>query len=240
MRFQTVFERYELKYLITREQKQMLLSVMEPHMRPDRYGYSVVRNLYLDTDTYRLIRRSNEKPVYKEKLRIRSYTSVAPGDTVFVELKKKYQSVVYKRRMSMRESEAMAWLAGGRCPEPASQIAREIEYFRNYYGNLHPSVYLSYGREAFYARDGSDFRVTFDEAVLARCNRLSLCEEPGGASILDGENLLMEIKTSAAIPLWMVHALTEQRIFKTSFSKYGTAYCRFICNHNKGELQYVC
>ncbi len=240
MSFQTVFERYELKYLITREQKQILLSAMEPYMRSDRYGYSVIRNLYLDTGSYRLVRRSNEKPVYKEKLRIRSYEAVTPADTVFVELKKKYKSVVYKRRLSMPESGAMAWFAGDRCPESASQIAREIEYFRNYYGDLRPAVYLSYGREAFYAQDGSDFRVTFDETILARCSRLSLCEKPGGVPLLDGGHLLMEIKTSTAIPLWMVRVLTGQRIFKTSFSKYGTAYCKLICNHNKGELQYVC
>ena len=91
MAFQTVFKRYELKYLITRAQQQRLLYEIQPYVRPDSYGKTTVRNVYFDTDSYRLIRRSIEKPVYKEKLRIRSYERAQPGSRVFVELKKKYQ-----------------------------------------------------------------------------------------------------------------------------------------------------
>ena len=87
MAYQTVFRRYELKYMLTREQKQMLLQAMAPYMAMDAYGRSTIRNIYFDTDTYRLIRRSVEKPAYKEKLRLRSYAQASRDSTVFVELK---------------------------------------------------------------------------------------------------------------------------------------------------------
>lgn len=225
---QSVFKRYELKYLLTQAQKQSLLAGMAPHMEPDRHGKTTVRNLYYDTDTYLLIRRSIEKPVYKEKLRIRTYHQVQPDDTVFVELKKKYRSVVYKRRISLSEADAAAWLdEGAACPR-STQISREIDYFREFYGALRPTVFLSYRREAYVAADGSDFRVTFDDTVLCRREDLSLRSEVYGTALLPEDTVLMEIKCAGGIPLWMTEMLSRERIYKTSFSKYGTAYQKLI------------
>ena len=148
MAYQAVFKRYELKYMLTASQKEALLQVMAPYMALDQYGRTTIRNIYFDTENYRLIRRSIEKPVYKEKLRIRSYRKTEKKDKVFVELKKKYNGVVYKRRISMPQQQAMDWICDG-TDAPDTQIGREIEYFRNYYTGLHPAVYLSYEREAY-------------------------------------------------------------------------------------------
>lgn len=227
MAYQAVFKRYELKYMLTQAQKEAILQAMQPYMALDQYGRVTIRNIYFDTDNYRLIRHSIEKPVYKEKLRIRSYRKTEKKDKVFVELKKKYDGVVYKRRVSMPLQEAMDWICNG-TGVPDSQIGREVEYFRNFYRGLRPAVYLSYQREAFYSKDGSDFRVTFDDHIYARQDRLSLLEEPDGKALLPEGMVLMEVKTSGAIPLWMVEHLTQNRIFKTSFSKYGTAYQTMI------------
>ena len=101
MAFQTVFKRYEIKYLLTAEQKQKILRAMAPYMVADQYGKTTVRNIYFDTDNFQLVRHSIDDPVYKEKLRVRSYGAADPQGTVFVELKKKYQKVVYKRRIAM-------------------------------------------------------------------------------------------------------------------------------------------
>lgn len=92
MAYQAIFKRYEIKYLLDEEQKKALLKAMEPYMRLDGYGRTTIRNIYFDTEDYRIIRRSLEKPAYKEKLRIRSYKAAESGDTVFAELKKKYNS----------------------------------------------------------------------------------------------------------------------------------------------------
>ena len=225
---QTVFERYELKYLLTEAQKQKIFAAMEAFMQPDRYGWTTIRNLYYDTDNCLLIRRSVEKPVYKEKLRIRSYSQATADDTVFVELKKKYKSVVYKRRIPMQNKDAIKWLAGEYHPDDPTQIAEEIDYFLSFYGALAPKVFLSYRRQAYYAKDGSDFRITFDDQILCRQTDLSLQSDVYGTEILPAGQVLMEIKCSGGIPLWMTKVLSEEKIYKTSFSKYGTAYKTLI------------
>ena len=228
MPYQAVFKRYELKYLLTQTQKQLILKAMEPYMQLDKYGRTTIRNIYYDTDDYLLIRRSIEKPVYKEKLRIRSYMRANPDSTVFVELKKKYQSVVYKRRISLPEKGAMEWVAKGHHCHDGTQIASEIEYFIGYYKTLHPVVFLSYEREAYYCMDSSDFRVTFDDTILCRQEDLSLESEAYGIPLLPEGTVLMELKCSGGIPLWMTKVLSSQHIYKTSFSKYGTAYRTII------------
>lgn len=224
MSYQATFQRHEIKYLLSKEEKEQILQVMEPYMELDQYGRTTIRNIYFDTDNYRLIRHSLEKPAYKEKLRIRSYRTVKPEDEVFVELKKKYNSVVYKRRICIPEAQAMECFRN-KIPLPVhSQIGDEIEYFREYYQTLHPTVFLSYEREAYYLIDGGDFRVTFDENILYRDKDISLRSEIYGVPLLEEGDTLMEIKTIGGIPLWMSHALNERRIYKTSFSKYGMAY----------------
>ena len=228
MAVQTVFKRYELKYLLTMAQKETVLKAMQPYMTLDKYGKTTIRNLYYDTDTYLLIRRSIEKPAYKEKLRIRSYSRIDADSTAFVELKKKYKSVVYKRRISLPYTDATAWLSREKHPDKHTQIANEIDYFLDYYGSLHPTVFLSYERKAYYCNDGSDFRVTFDDNILCRQEDLSLESEVYGTPILPEGKVLMEIKCSGGIPLWMTHVLSEEKIYKTSFSKYGTAYGTLI------------
>jgi len=128
----------------------------------------------------------------------------------------------------MPNKEAEAWLSGERHPDKQTQIANEIDYFRDYYGMLHPTVFLSYEREAYYANDGTDFRVTFDDNILCRQEDLSLASEAYGVSILPEGKVLMEIKCSGGIPLWMTAVLSKEKIYKTSFSKYGTAYKTLI------------
>ena len=232
MAFQAVFKRYELKYLLTDRQKEIILAAMEPYMQLDKYGRTTIRNLYYDTDSYLLVRRSIEKPVYKEKLRIRSYSRATADSTVFVELKKKYNGIVYKRRLSLPSREAMAWLAKETSCSQQTQIARELESFLTFYGKLQPMAFLSYEREAYYCKDGDDFRVTFDDTILCRQTDLSLESEAWGTRILPEGMHLMEIKCSGGIPLWMTQVLSREKIYKTSFSKYGTAYQTLIFPKN--------
>ena len=228
MAYQTVFQRYEMKYLLTKQQKKAILQAMQGHMALDQYGRTTIRNIYFDTQDYRLIRASIVDPIYKEKLRIRSYAQAQADSTVFVELKKKYQKVVYKRRIALEEQAAMDWVCGeGECTQD-SQIRREIDYFLDYYGALTPAVFLSYEREAYFSQDDPNFRVTFDEQILCRQWELSLEAPVYGWPILPEERTLMEIKCAGGIPLWMTHALSRQKAYKTSFSKYGAAYKTMI------------
>lgn len=239
MAYQTVFKRYELKYLLTKAQKERILQVMKPYMRPDQYGRSTVRNVYFDNDSYQLIRRSIEKPEYKEKLRMRCYETATADSTVFVELKKKFRGVVYKRRLSLTQKEATDWLCSPHPHKIDSQIAREITYFMQYYQGLKPKVFLSYAREAYYGKEDKEFRITFDDTVLFRQTDLSLTVPPSGIPLIGSDQVLMEIKCVGGIPLWLVQMLSEEKLYKQSFSKYGTAYTRFILPQLKEETKYA-
>ena len=231
MNAQMTFKRYELKYMLTREQRDALLEAMRGHMAIDRFGHSTICNLYFDTDNYRLVRRSIEKPLYKEKLRVRSYGKASEDSPVFVELKKKFESVVYKRRLALPHRAAMDALEDG-APLPADgQIAREIEAFRAFYGpTLRPAMFLSYEREAYYPTDGADFRLTLDENILWRTDHLDLSASVWGSPVIGGGQVLLELKTPGNIPLWMVRFLSEHKIRRVSFSKYGTAYQQMIAD----------
>ena len=233
MSYQSTFRRREIKYLLTKQDKDFILETMKEYMKPDHYGRTVIRNVYFDTDRYRLIRRSLEKPVYKEKLRIRSYCRAEPEEPVFVELKKKYKSVVYKRRILLPQKQVMESFDCGLPLPGSSQIIAEIEYFRSYYKDLFPKVFLSYEREAFSDVNNSGLRITFDENILYRNKDLSLSSAVYGQPLLREGDVLMEIKTAESIPLWLCHILTQRKIYQTSFSKYGNAYHCLMMNQMK-------
>ena len=240
MAFQTVFQRFELKYLLTAAQKAALLEAIMPHMDPDPYGRATIRSIYYDTENFRLIRRSLEHPAYKEKLRLRSYSQAGPDSTVFAELKKKYQHLVYKRRLPLPAQTAAAWLSG-QAPCPAeTQVALELDYFLHHYETLRPVLFLSYDREAYLAKAQPDFRVTFDSRILCRQTALSLEAPAYGLPLLTPGLCLMELKCGGGIPLWMSQVLSLLKLYKTSFSKYGTAYETIIYPAlKKGALSHV-
>jgi len=233
---QFTFKRYEVKYLVTREQKERLKAVIRPYVQTNEYSFSTIRNIYYDTEDFRLARTSLDKPLYKEKLRMRSYQYVGPQDKVFVEIKKKYDSVVYKRRLSMKEADAVAWLDHDASRKPESQIGNEIEYFCNFYKSLRPAVYLSYDREAYEGITDKNFRVTFDTRILARTDRVSLEYEPGGLHVLDPDLAVLELKVAGAYPLWLADFLAQEKIYHTSYSKYGTVYKEMILS-GSGHLR---
>ncbi|MFI3213917.1 MAG: polyphosphate polymerase domain-containing protein [Eubacteriales bacterium] len=228
MSAQMVFKRYELKYLLNIEQYRALKEIMKAHMALDQFGKHTINNIYFDTDNYLLIRRSLEKPCYKEKLRVRSYGSTNADSKVFVELKKKYDGVVYKRRLDLQEKEALDFLVRDIPLEQPSQISKEVQYFMKYYGTLVPKVYLSYEREAFYGLVNSDFRMTFDQNIRMKEYTELESKDKSVEEILSKEQILLEVKTGMGIPTWLLNFFSENQIYKTSFSKYGRAYEQFL------------
>lgn len=220
----TIFERREEKFLLEEAQYRQLLCRLKDHLQPDAYGPSSVCSLYYDTPSHLLIRRSLEKPVYKEKLRLRSYGVPGKADTVFVELKKKYKGIVYKRRVGMSLREARAYLhRTAPAPQPG-QITREIDWFLDFYPQLAPAMLLSYDRTAYVGRDGSSLRITFDSHLLWREDALDLKQGVFGTPLLLPGQRLMEVKCPGAIPLWLCDTLDALCLYPQSFSKYGNAY----------------
>lgn len=221
---QGVFKRYEKKYLLTPEKYAAVKTAIEAYMTQDIYGLHTICNIYYDTDTYDLIRASIEKPVYKEKFRVRSYGIPGEESKVFLEIKKKYKGVVYKRRIAVPLTDAKTYLnSGNKEVLENSQILAEIDYMINKVKPA-PKVYIAYDRIAYYGNDNPDLRVTFDTNMRYRDYDLELDKGDYGKPILEGEWYLMEIKIPQVMPMWMAKILTENEVYPTSFSKYGTCY----------------
>lgn len=227
-----IFKRYEKKYIITQSQHKELMKILNPNTVPDRYGQSDICNIYFDTPDYRIIRASIQKPPYKEKLRLRSYGTPDSSKKCFLELKKKYKGVVYKRRISSDYQNGFTYLTGGDAKLPESQIKSEIDYFRKIYNNPQPKMNIFYKRTALFDRNDSNIRFTFDTDILYRDCNLDLRNGIYGERILPDELTILEIKTVGAVPLWVARALDELKIYPTSFSKYGTAYLKNIGGKN--------
>lgn len=222
--FQFTFKRYEKKYLLTSEQYRRLLKSLEGRMVEDKYAHSLINNIYYDTPEFLLIRRSIEKPVYKEKLRVRSYGVPKSEDKVFVEIKKKYKKVVYKRRIHVPLKDAISFLEGkAPCPQPG-QIGNEISYFLSYYKGIAPAMFISYERYSLASPTDSVLRITFDKNIVWRTTDLDLTKGVYGEKLDLGEGILMEVKIPDAMPLWLSALFDELKIRPTSFSKYGRSY----------------
>ena len=234
--FKCNFKRMEIKYLLPPKQYAVMMRSIEPYMSGDEYGFSKICNLYCDTDDYRLVRASLEKPIYKEKLRLRSYGTPRDSDTVFLEIKKKFESTVYKRRVPMTLTEARSYLSDGIPPNMGAyskdeiQIFSEIDWMMNLY-KPEPKVFLVYDRTAYFAKDDPEFRMTFDTNVRWRQENLDLGAGDYGTALLGGGQYLMEVKASDAYPLWLCDILDKNRIYPVSYSKYGTCYTAEIFNN---------
>lgn len=222
-----VFCRREQKYMITAQQRQALEALLNEKMPPDKFPYSYVRSIYYDTPDRRIIRRSLEKPAYKEKIRLRCYGSVTDGSQVFLELKKKFKGIVYKRRVSLTLQEAEKYMADPEARLDAGQIGREIDYVKQFYPGLEPVVNLSYERLAWRDAD-KDLRVTVDWNVRASRTCLDMRKPPEGELLVPEDRALVEVKTARAMPLWLVEFINRNEIRKISFSKYGTVHLQTV------------
>lgn len=229
-----VMKRYEIKYLLTKEQTKYLVEGLKGHMVLDQYGRTSICSLYYDTPNHRLIRESLDKPEFKEKCRLRSYGLAKPGKPVFLELKRKAYGIVYKRRIQTSIDEVNKFFNKNDVFSD-SQIEKEITYFRDYYESLKPSCLIIYDREAYYEPDG-DLRLTIDYNPRYRLDDLNLSTSTDGKSLLAEGSTILEIKVQEAIPIWLSTLLSNGKIYKNSFSKYGEAYKREIINMDRKEI----
>lgn len=217
-----VFKRYEYKYLIPYAKYEKIKEFVASRLTEDEHGITTIQSLYLDNDFHLLIRTSMDKPIYKEKIRLRSYGLADESKDVFLELKKKYKGLVYKRRISVKEQEVVDFFTNnGRLKD--GQIEEEIAYFKEYYQGLKPKMLLIYDREAYYDKE-SDLRVTFDHNIRYRVTDLNLHTNLNGVKLIEDDLVLMEIKSAVAIPFELARFLSENEVYRRPFSKYATAY----------------
>lgn len=214
-----VFKRKELKYKLTYEQYIKLENLMSKYMVLDQHNKHIIYNLYYDTDDYKIIRSSIEKPQYKEKLRIRKYNE---DQNLFIELKKKHDGIVFKRRMMISKKHFDYSLNS---LNPINQIEKEIFYFIKRYETISPKALIYYNRQAYFGIENKDFRITFDFDIKARIENVDLqSNEIKDFNILKGNYILLEVKTVTGLPFWLLQFFSQNKIYKTSFSKYGNLY----------------
>ncbi len=227
-RFKDTFARIETKYLLEDFQYRALRQRLEGMAQVDEYGKTSILNIYYDTKDFKLIRTSLEKPVYKEKLRLRTYGIPEDDTKAFIEIKKKYKGIVYKRRIGMDYSYALKYLNEGAPAKKESQISKEIDYFKGFYKGLRPTMAISYDRIAMAGINDPELRITFDENIRWRVDYLDLKEGNVGEEILKPGQHLMELKIAGAMTMEMAHILDELEIRQTSFSKYGRGFVDYM------------
>lgn len=224
---QDIFKRIEIKYLISEEIYNEFRKRVETRMEDDEYGLSKISSIYYDSENYDVIRESMEKPPYKEKLRLRAYGDVTNDSKVYLELKKKYDGVVYKRRTSLKYGEALNYLNKGIKPYKSSQILDEIDYFIRFH-NVSRGTLIEYERIASYGCEDKELRITYDSNIKAAFDTYDFNSPGYKNSLLKEGERLMEIKVPGAMPLWLTEILSELKIYPVSFSKYGTASNRYL------------
>lgn len=243
-----VFNRYENKYILDDAAFHRFYNRLFDYMELDEYNkehpYYSISNLYFDTKDDALIRKSLSKPKYKEKLRLRAYGVPQKDEKVYLELKKKVFGLVNKRRTALRLQEACDFVRTGIEPDlkpyTNKQVIQEIQYFLQRYV-LEPKVYLAYERKALFSIDNRDLRITFDTNIRSRRYDLQLEDGDYGEALLEPGRWLMEVKAEKTIPLWLSKMLSEHQMYRTSFSKYGNEYKKYIrtVKTRQGGMQYA-
>ncbi len=235
--YQDVFKRYEQKYRLSALQHRRLMQALARHMEPDQYGIHTIANIYFDTADYSLIRHSIEKPLYKEKLRLRRYGTPGPEDGVFLELKKKYDGIVYKRRVQVSLADAGRFVTPGQTAGHRDQILKEIGWFVERY-RPEPKVFIAYERQALMGLEDPSLRLTFDTGLRWRETLLDLAKGHWGTPLLPAGEVLMELKAAGAMPLWLSRTLGSLGVYPASFSKYGQCYREHLVHpkHPQGGI----
>ena len=246
----SVMKRYELKYYLSKDQLDYFINKINNHMKVDKYGVTSIASIYFDTPDLRLINKSMEKPNFKEKLRLRSYGLANENSPTFLEIKRKCEGIVYKRRIALTEVEAFNLITIKEAKEK-DQISRELEAFMETYRNLEPKYMIIYDRLAYY-QDNSDLRITIDMNPRYRTNDLNLHTSMEGIPLIEEGGAILEVKVQHSVPTWLSAILSKGKIYQTSFSKVGTAHkeemqkklkdktdiLNILKTETKGEMKY--
>lgn len=224
-----IFQRVEEKYFMDKKTKDLFFNNIKKYIDKDKYYESEILSIYFDNDNKDIVRRSLDKPIYKDKIRLRSYGTPTLDSNVFLEIKNKYQGVTGKRRIMLTLGEFYDYFYNNKMID--SQIMKEIDYLFKYY-DLKPNCFVSYDRLSYKGKKDEDLRITVDSNLKGRTKDLKLEDGNYGEKYFKDDVYIMEIKTLNSMPLWLTKELSELKIFPISFSKYGEIY-------KKEELMYV-
>ena len=222
--YEATIMRVEHKFLMNGDQMKEFLKLASPHLKPDLYPSYDLFNVYYDTPDNSMIIHCLTHPQYKEKLRLRSY---GDSENAFLEIKKKFKETGLKRRINITETKAYDFIHGNEPLTDPSQIANEIKFLVDSRG-VEEKVFIAYHREAFSGVAEEDLRITFDTDICYRLDDLNLSKNGTETMLTKGDEVLLEIKVKDRYPLWLVKILSEMKLYRTSFSKYGMIYSELI------------
>lgn len=224
MAYANTFKRREMKFLLNEEQYEKIVNAVSGFMTEDDYGLHTIMNIYLDNRNNDLIRSSLGRPVFKEKVRLRCYGNKAEDDSeAFLEIKKKYRGLTYKRRFERPYKELFDYITRGVRPETGGQVFEELDYLIKRM-DLKPKIAICYDRRAFFGNEDKEFRMTLDGNIRYRRNDIDLRSGDSGAHLMTQPFRVMEVKSVGAIPMELVSILSEHKIYHGSFSKYGSIF----------------
>lgn len=224
---QKTFRRIEKKYLLSGDQYDELFAVVSDRLKADEYGKTAILSLYYDNSSYELLGKSVDSPMYKEKFRVRSYGVPNDESKVFAEIKKKYDGVVYKRRVQGTYRQIQELLDGRAVSDEDLQIQKEIMWMAGRY-SLSPVAFIGYDRTAYTSQTDPGFRLTVDSDIRYRLTDLDLRSGDIGMPLREQGFRIMEIKTAGNMPMWLTEILSEKKIYSGSFSKIGTCFKEII------------
>ncbi len=239
----TTPQRYELKYIIRREQQQEILADLLPYVVPDGHGDELgsytITSLYYDTADFKAYWDKIEGHRFRRKVRLRVYGAgpVTPETACFVEIKQRLNNMVQKKRTLLPYAQATDMDTydaldnehginpTGTTEDPAKQaVLQEVQYL---YQQLHlqPACIVRYNRIAFNGRDANpDLRITFDTELRSRVHDLSLLSTgfADNSYFLPPLWAIMEIKVNRTAPYWLAQVLRAHGVTAHRFSKYCT------------------
>ena len=218
-----IFNRVEQKYVLTKNQYNDLFSEIKDYLEKDQYYRSKICNLYFDNDNNDFIINSLEKPIFKSKIRLRSYGVPYLNDIVYLELKGKYEGIVYKRRLDIKLKDFYNYINKDIIKDN-NQVMKEIDYVIKQF-NLKPKLFIGYDRLSYFDKNNINFRITFDFNLRSREDELKL-ELGDNGNLYNKDLVIMEVKSLQSIPLWFTKILSKKKIYPNSFSKYGEIYMK--------------
>jgi hypothetical protein len=231
-RYVRSFNRFEIKYLVPHQAVRRLLGELHDYLQPDphcesEWGYPVY-SIYWDSDGLSLFWEKIEGLKNRRKLRLRRY---ADDSSVFIEIKQRTDRTLQKRRVLWPIEQALSILGndvGGDedCSEPDDAVLSEALVLRHLY-QLRPRMAISYLRRAYFGRFEPDLRVTVDRRVQYLHTQLDIrMPFPGGYYLVDPRLVVMEIKFSDRVPVWLAKAVRRHQLQMVRLSKYCTAVDR--------------
>ena len=218
----TIIDRMEQKYFVSFDKYKKLMDIIEDKLVKDKYFSERIYNIYFDNDEYEFMTKSLDKPLYKEKVRLRSYETADKNSYVFLEIKKKFQGHGNKRRVVINYNDAIDYINNKIIPDTNKQIMNELDYtFKK--NNLKPKISLTYDRLSYAFKEDDSYRITFDTNIRYSNKKIDLVDLDDDYCLFN-DGYIMEVKTLKGYPMWFIKALNELKLFPTSYSKVGEAY----------------